>query len=648
MALQTLRSMAGGGIYDQVGGGFARYSVDATLDRAALREDALRQRAARARLPARLPGQRRRAAAAHRRGDARLGAARDARARGRLLQRARRRLRGRRGQVLRLDASTSCAPRSGDDADAAIAWFGATERGNFEGANVLESRGPEPPRRAARRGSARGCSRSAPQRVRPGLDDKRLAAWNALMIAALADAGAVLGRDGLPRRRARRGGVRARRACARPTAACCAPSTPATARLDAYLEDHAFLLEALLVALRGDLRGALVRRGARAGRHDRRALRRPRARRLLLDLRRPRGARRPAQGPRGLADPVGRARAPRSACCASRRSPASARYEEQARWRSSRCCTRSRRATRGAFGHLLQALDFHLAPRREVALAGDPAGVAALAAVVREALPAAPRARRPGRATGRPRCRSWSGRAPVDGRAAAYVCERFACRTPVTEPDELRAVLARCPSPSAAASADDCGGGRCAARRRARGGVARAGRRRAHGGDRHDGRATSSGRWSWQRRRSSPPRLQVVSVTRGLAAAAPPVRRVSFTGRRPTPAACRRIDARCRRSPLRPRHAARAGARRRSFTAAASDTLSAAAEHEPSSHAAVGRCRSTGACGRLRATFAGAARRAGRDARGHQRLQIDQRACRRTIEAALRREALASAVAQLV
>jgi uncharacterized protein YyaL (SSP411 family) len=29
MALHTLRRMAGGGIYDQVGGGFSRYSVDA-------------------------------------------------------------------------------------------------------------------------------------------------------------------------------------------------------------------------------------------------------------------------------------------------------------------------------------------------------------------------------------------------------------------------------------------------------------------------------------------------------------------------------------------------------------------------------------------------------------------------------------------
>ena len=42
----TLARMADGGIHDQLGGGFCRYSVDARVDDSALREDALRQRAA--------------------------------------------------------------------------------------------------------------------------------------------------------------------------------------------------------------------------------------------------------------------------------------------------------------------------------------------------------------------------------------------------------------------------------------------------------------------------------------------------------------------------------------------------------------------------------------------------------------------------
>ncbi len=96
-------------------------------------------------------------------------------------------------------------PLLGDDADLVMGYYGVTERGNFEGANILNV--PLPPDRyASQRGVSEDDLSAAVQRVRailldvrerrihPLLDDKVLTSWNGLMLRSFAEAGAALGR----------------------------------------------------------------------------------------------------------------------------------------------------------------------------------------------------------------------------------------------------------------------------------------------------------------------------------------------------------------------------------------------------------------------------------------------------------------------
>ncbi len=93
---------------------------------------------------------------------------------------------------------------TGDDSDIATRVFGVTERGNFEGKNILhraaghnevaEAMGVDVERvdeAVDRALAALGKIRDG--RVPPSLDDKVVASWNGLAIRALAEAGAVLG-----------------------------------------------------------------------------------------------------------------------------------------------------------------------------------------------------------------------------------------------------------------------------------------------------------------------------------------------------------------------------------------------------------------------------------------------------------------------
>ena len=84
----------------------------------------------------------------------------------------------------------------GADADAAIEWWGVSGGGNFEGANILHRpvRGDlvRPP--TVERARAALFERRT-SRVRPGLDDKVLTEWNALFLTTLAEAAAATGRS---------------------------------------------------------------------------------------------------------------------------------------------------------------------------------------------------------------------------------------------------------------------------------------------------------------------------------------------------------------------------------------------------------------------------------------------------------------------
>jgi uncharacterized protein YyaL (SSP411 family) len=436
MSLMTLRSMAGGGINDQVGGGFARYAVDASwtvphfekmlydnalLARAYLHGwqisgDALLRRTAEETLEWALREMRA--------PDGGFYSALDADSEG---------VEGKFYVWTVDELRDALGP---DDAEAAVEWFGATGRGNFEGANVLESRGPEPPPEQRARIRARLLEARA-RRVRPGLDDKRLASWNALMVGALADAGAVLRRDDFLAA-ARAGAAFVLERMRDADGRLLRTFNSGEARLNAYLEDHAFLLEALLTLYEATFEerwfdearvfgDAIVERFADAEHggffstssdHEELIARR----KDLEDAPIPSGASSAAFGLLRLAALTGDASYERHAVSHLRL------LHELA----------PRHAT--AFGHLLQALDFHLGRVREVALAGDRDGVEALAEVVRERL--RPYVVLAGRVGGAPSdVPLLEGREGVDGRAAAYVCEHFACRLPVTDADALRAEL---------------------------------------------------------------------------------------------------------------------------------------------------------------------------------------------------------------
>jgi uncharacterized protein YyaL (SSP411 family) len=431
---RTLDAMMAGGIYDQIGGGFARYSVDASWlvphFEKMLYDNALLARA-------------------YLHGWQALGHERYRRVCEETLDWALREMRGPEGGFYAaLDADsegeegrfyvwTAEQMRAvlGDGADAIAEHYGVSAAGNFEGGNVLHlaaGAAAAEPAGLAEAHKALYAARS--ERVRPGLDDKRLASWNALMLAALAESGAALERPEY---------LDAARDCAEfvlrdlrdGEGRLLRTYKDGEGRLNAYLEDHAFLLEALLTLYEATFEQCWFEHAraladttiARFGDPERGGFY------STSDDHEELIARRKEIGDHPI--PSGNSAAAlgllRLEALTGER-----RYGERAEGVLALFAKAAPRQP-DAFAHLLRALDFRLAPTKEVALIGDELGE--LATVVRAQH--RPHLVLAGGPAGSAIPPLLADRGEVDGEPAAYVCQGFACRQPVADADALADLL---------------------------------------------------------------------------------------------------------------------------------------------------------------------------------------------------------------
>ena len=440
----TLDAMAAGGIHDQIGGGFARYSVDAVWlvphFEKMLYDNALLARV-------------------YLHGWQVLGRPHYREVCERTLDWALREMRGGEGGFYSaLDADSegeegrfyvwtpgeiravlSEAGFDPGEIEAILVHYGATADGNFEGSNILNlpagSGAPAP----ARLDEARQALYEArSKRVWPGLDDKRLLSWNALLIGALAEAGAALGRDDF---------LAAAEDCADflwdgmrdDDGRLLRTYKDGHAHLNAYLEDHAYLLEAMLTLYESSFEirffeyarvvaDAMIERFGDPERggffttsddHEQLIARR----KDVDDHPIPSGNAAAAYGLLRLAALTG-----------------DARYEEHAVG-VLRLLTGVSAKHPQALSHLLQALNFHLSEVNEVALVapGVTAELGELAVVVRTGFH--PTVVLAGGVEGADDPPLLLQRGAVDGAPTAYVCQRFACQAPVTTPADLAAAL---------------------------------------------------------------------------------------------------------------------------------------------------------------------------------------------------------------
>ncbi|CAA9567641.1 MAG: Uncharacterized protein YyaL [uncultured Thermomicrobiales bacterium] len=449
----TLDAMANGGIYDQVGGGFHRYAVDAIwlvphfekmlydnaqlarvyLDAARAFDEPEYRRVATETLEyvaREMTGP-----------EGGFYATQDADSE------------GEEGKFYVWTPAELAAVLGEEDAAVVGAYYGATPRGNFEGATILNvprpaeevaaELGVSPEALLATTAAARPKLYEArEERVHPGRDDKVITSWNGLMLRAFAEGSRVLERPDF-REIAERNAAFLLETLRR-DGRLLRTYKDGQAKLDGYLEDYAFLIDGLISLYQATferrwidealaLTETMVAEFADengAGFYD------TGAHHEALVAR-----------PRDLQDGATPAGTSVAADVLLRLGAMTGNEEYTRRGERVLAMLAEPMAEQPVgFGRVLSALEFALGTPKEVALAGergDPAFEVLADAVWTRYEPNVVLGYAdqvdPSLAERLP---FLAERPPRDGQATAYVCERYACLPPVTDPEGLLAQLA--------------------------------------------------------------------------------------------------------------------------------------------------------------------------------------------------------------